>query len=109
MRKSKLSESQIVVVLNDAESGVPIATVGQADATASRLRLQSPVLFTQEVDDIALLSLEPSEQRRLRYVTTQMGTSLTGDARNVALRERSTPPCRSRPDDPRGWWRDPRV
>ena len=33
------------------------------DATASQLRLQSPVLYAQEVDDMALLSLEPSEQR----------------------------------------------
>jgi hypothetical protein len=37
--------------------------VGQSDATAAQLRLQSPVLFAHEVDDIALLLLEPSEER----------------------------------------------
>ncbi|MET0163903.1 MAG: hypothetical protein ABW318_02730 [Vicinamibacterales bacterium] len=37
--------------------------VSQSDATAAQLRLQSPVLFAHEVDDIALLLLEPSEER----------------------------------------------
>jgi hypothetical protein len=41
----------------------PPLIVGQLDATAAQLRLQSPVLFAQEVDDIALLLLEPSEER----------------------------------------------
>ena len=36
--------------------------VGQSDATAAQRRLQSPVLFAHEVDDIALLLLEPSEE-----------------------------------------------
>ena len=41
----------------------PPLIVCQSDATAAQLRLQSPVLFAQEVDDIALLLLEPSEER----------------------------------------------
>jgi hypothetical protein len=37
--------------------------VGQPDATAAQLRLESPILFAQEVDDIALLSLKPANKR----------------------------------------------
>jgi hypothetical protein len=41
----------------------PPLIVGQADATAAQLRLQDPVLFAQEIDDIALLALEPAKER----------------------------------------------
>ena len=33
-------------------------------AAAAQLRLQRPVLLTQEIDDVLLLALEPSGKRR---------------------------------------------
>ena len=41
----------------------PTLIVAQLDATAAQLRLQSPILFAEEVDDIALLSLDPTKER----------------------------------------------
>jgi hypothetical protein len=40
----------------------PTLIVGQPDATTAQLRLQRPVLFAQEVDDIALLSLKLAKE-----------------------------------------------
>jgi hypothetical protein len=36
--------------------------VSQSDATAVELRLEGPILFTEEVDDIPLLSLDPTKE-----------------------------------------------
>jgi hypothetical protein len=36
--------------------------VGQSDATAVELRLEGPILFTAKVDDIPLLSLDPTKE-----------------------------------------------
>src|SRR5262245_53164054 len=41
----------------------PALIIGQSNATAAQLRLQGPILFAEEVDDIRLLSLEPSKER----------------------------------------------
>jgi hypothetical protein len=37
--------------------------IGQSDAATAQLHLQSPVLFAKEVDDSALLSLDPAKER----------------------------------------------
>ena len=46
----------------------PTLIVGQSDATTAQLRLQRPVLFAQEVDDVALLSLDPSKEHHEQEV-----------------------------------------
>ena len=45
------------------DSEPPPLIIGQTQSAAVQLPLQDPVLFAQEVDDVSLLVLEPSEQR----------------------------------------------
>jgi hypothetical protein len=46
----------------------PTLIVGQLDATAAQLRLQGPILFAEEVDDISLLALDPTNERHEQKV-----------------------------------------
>ena len=41
----------------------PTLIIGQSDPTTAQLRFKGPVLFAQEVDDVTLLSLDPSKER----------------------------------------------
>jgi len=41
----------------------PTLIIGQSDPTTAQLRFKGPVLFAQEVDDVKLLSLDPSKER----------------------------------------------
>ena len=57
--KSREGAKRSSADLVSEHSQTPTLIVGQSDATTAHLRLQSPILFAQEVDDVVLLSFDP--------------------------------------------------
>ena len=56
----------------------PTLIVGQSDATTAQLRLQRPVLFAQEADDVALVSLDPSKEHHEQEVEWEHASESIG-------------------------------